>query len=97
MTMIHIPATNFRNAFILNAVAVATITVLTVTTKGYFDRLYSVLIPQFKHSRLRSIMSIASTFLMSFIIAFSTYFILNKITGFGGGMLSACEKVKCEW
>ena len=76
-------ATTIHNAFILNGLAVSLISVIAIQVKYLIDKYDKNNLKEKLSQNIR----ILITFAITFIIALIVYYLLNKIFGFGGGML----------
>ncbi len=74
-------------AFILNAIATATIAIIVVAVDSYAQELYE----KNKWTNRRALTRFIG-FLISLLIAFGVYMLLWILFGFGGGQLSAVRE-----
>lgn len=76
-------ATTKTKAFALNALVSAIVIVLTIQVKATLDGVFDKDAPR----KQISFGSLSLTFLVCFIAAFATYWIMFVLFGYGGGML----------
>ena len=54
-------------------------------------------LPFLSNIKYHTVMSTITTFLFTYLIAFIVYIIMYVTVGFGGGMITGCDKFSCTW
>lgn len=83
-------ADTFMKAFILNAIAVAVISALSIEIRSYLDTLGRDVKGGWS---LSSITKTIIVFTSAFMVAIVVYLILYFLVGFGGGMLTTHKRI----
>jgi Na+/proline symporter len=84
-------ANTFIKAFILNAIAVAIISALSIEIRSYLDTLGRDVKGGWKLTDLTKTLIVFSS---AFLVAILVYLILYLVVGFGGGMITTHKKIK---
>jgi len=84
-------ANTFIKAFILNAIAVAVISALSIEIRSYLDTLGRDVKGGWNLTDFTKTLIVFSS---AFIVAIIVYLILYFLVGFGGGMLTSHKKVR---
>ena len=77
-------ATDRKKAFILNALVSALVIVITIQTKSSLDNHFNKDAPKTRVS----LASLGISFVVSFFAAWSAYWLMEIVFGYGGGMLT---------
>lgn len=54
-------------------------------------------LPFLSNIKYHTVISTIATFLFTYLIAFLVYVIMYVTVGFGGGMITGCDKFSCTW